>query len=264
VIANLATNARDAMPRGGTLLIDTQNGWLDEAYAAAHTEVTPGDYVVIEVSDSGSGMPPEVLTRIFEPFFTTKEQGKGTGLGLSMVFGFMKQSGGHITVYSELGEGTTFRLYLPRISQTELVVDERPQELASSGGSETILVVEDNAGLRRIVVRQLSDAGYHVLEAPDAEAAMVIIETPERIHLLLTDIVMPGEMDGRELARAAVARRPLLRTLLTSGFPDARWGSSTSRTGGRLLSKPYRKEELRRAVREALEEPLPTPSSAGR
>jgi PAS domain S-box-containing protein len=264
VIANLATNARDAMPRGGTLLIDTRNGWLDEAYAAAHTEVTPGDYVVIEVSDSGSGMPPEVLTRIFEPFFTTKEQGKGTGLGLSMVFGFMKQSGGHITVYSELGEGTTFRLYLPRISQTELVVDERPQELASSGGSETILVVEDNAGLRRIVVRQLSDAGYHVLEAPDAEAAMVIIETPERIHLLLTDIVMPGEMDGRELARAAVARRPLLRTLLTSGFPDARWGSSTSRTGGRLLSKPYRKEELRRAVREALEEPLPTPSSAGR
>ena len=172
VIANLATNARDAMPRGGALLIDTRNGRLDEAYAAAHTDVTPGDYVVVEVSDSGTGMPPEILSRIFEPFFTTKEQGKGTGLGLSMVFGFMKQSGGHITVYSEPGKGTTFRLYLPRMSDTVTAQEERSDQPASLGGSETILVVEDNAGLRRIVVRQLGEAGYRVLEAPDAEAAM--------------------------------------------------------------------------------------------
>ena len=224
VIANLATNARDAMPRGGALLIDTRNGRLDAAYAAAHTDVTPGDYVVVEVSDSGTGMPPDILSRIFEPFFTTKEQGKGTGLGLSMVFGFMKQSGGHITVYSEPGKGTTFRLYLPRLSDTVTAREERSDQPASLGGSETILVVEDNAGLRRIVVRQLGEAGYRVLEAPDAEAAMTIIDSPEPIHLLLTDVVMPGAMDGRDLARVAVARRPLLRTLLTSGFPGCTLG----------------------------------------
>ncbi len=255
VIANLATNARDAMPRGGALLIDTHNGRLDASYAAAHTDVTPGDYVMVEISDSGTGMTPEILSRIFEPFFTTKEQGKGTGLGLSMVFGFMKQSGGHVTAYSESGKGTTFRLYLPRISDTVTAREERSDQPAPPGGNETILVVEDNSGLRRIVVRRLGEAGYRVLEASDADAAMTIIESPEPIHLLLTDVVMPGAMDGRDLARVAVMRRPALRTLLTSGFPDARWGGFSSRTGPRLLSKPYRKEELRRVVREVLDEP---------
>jgi len=255
VIANLATNARDAMPRGGALLINTCNGHLDAAYAAGHSDVMPGDYVVVEVSDSGTGMPPDVLSRIFEPFFTTKEQGKGTGLGLSMVFGFMKQSGGHVTVYSEPGKGTTFRLYLPRLEDNAAAEEERPEQAASPGGSETVLVVEDNAGLRRIVVRQLRDAGYHVLEAPDAEAAMQIINSAELIDLLLTDIVMPGAMDGRDLARVAVAQRPEVRTLLTSGFPDARWNASGSHQERRLLSKPYRKEELRRMVREVLDEP---------
>lgn len=254
-IANLATNARDAMPRGGSLTIATSNGSLDEAYAAVHADVMPGQYVVVEISDSGTGMPADVLTRIFEPFFTTKEQGKGTGLGLSMVFGFMKQSGGHITVHSEPDKGATFRLYLPKVPETVVAQEERVEEGAPQGGSETVLVVEDNAGLRRIVVRQLSEAGYRVLEAPDAASAMTIIESPEPIELLLTDVVMPGDMDGRDLAQAAVARRPLLRTLLTSGFPDARWSGSTMRTGGRLLSKPYRKEELRRVVREMLDEP---------
>src|SRR5271166_4087990 len=255
VIANLATNARDAMPRGGALLIDTRNGRLDAAYAAAHTDVTPGDYVVVEVSDSGTGMPSEILLRIFEPFFTTKEQGKGTGLGLSMVFGFMKQSGGHVAVYSEPGKGTTFRLYLPRMQETAAVQADPLEAPASRGGSETILVVEDNAALRRVMVRQLGEAGYRVLEAPDADAAMTIIESPEPIDLLLTDVVMPGAMDGRELTRAAVALRPALRALLTSGFPDARWGGAASRSGSRLLSKPFRKEELRCAVREMLDEP---------
>ncbi|HXA22572.1 MAG TPA: PAS domain S-box protein [Acetobacteraceae bacterium] len=265
VIANLATNARDAMPKGGTLLIDTRNGQLDEAYAAAHGEVTPGDYVVIELSDSGCGMPPEILARIFEPFFTTKEQGKGTGLGLSMVFGFMKQSGGHIAVYSEPGKGTTFRLFLPSLESVAITQTERSTKPAWRGGSETVLVVEDNAGLRRIVVRQLSEAGYHVLQAPDAVAAMALIDGPDPIHLLLTDIVMPGEMDGRDLARAAVRQRPLINVLLTSGFPDARLPGTGSRTpGSRLLIKPYRKEELLRAVREAIDDPIqgavsPTP-----
>ncbi len=254
VIANLATNARDAMPRGGALQINTRNGQLDEAYAAAHADVAPGDYVVVEVSNSGTGMPSEVVSRIFEPFFTTKEQGKGTGLGLSMVFGFLKQSGGHISVYSEADKGTTFRLYLPRLSASFTEHEDRSEQPASLGGSETILVVEDNAGLRRIVVRQLSEAGYRVLEAPDADAAMLIIDSSEPIHLLLTDVVMPGAMDGRDLARIAMTRRPSLRTLLTSGFPDARWSGSGTH-GRRLLSKPYRKEELRRAVREVLDDP---------
>ena len=213
---------------------------------------TPGDYVVVEVSDSGAGMPPDVLSHIFEPFFTTKEPGKGTGLGLSMVFGFMKQSGGHIAVKSDVGEGTSFRLYLPRAPDIVAAPDEQPEQLIPLGGGETILIVEDNASLRRIVARQLGEAGYHVLEAPDAAAAMTIIESAEPIQLLLTDVVMPGEMDGRVLACAAVARRPSLRTLLTSGFPDGRWDSTPN---DRLLSKPYRKEGLLRTVREVLGEP---------
>jgi CheY-like chemotaxis protein len=245
------------MPKGGTLMIDTRNCQLDEEYAADHGEVTPGDYVVIEVSDSGCGMLPDVMARIFEPFYTTKEQGKGTGLGLSMVFGFMKQSGGHIAVYSEPGKGTTFRLYLPRLVMARITRTERSAEPAWRGGNETILVVEDNAGLRRIVVRQLSEAGYHVLQAPDAAVASELIEGAEPIHLLLTDIVMPGEMDGRDLARAAVRRRPLIKVLLTSGFPDVRVpASGSSAPGSRLLIKPYRKEELLRAVREVIDEPI--------
>jgi PAS domain S-box-containing protein len=257
VITNLATNARDAMPRGGTLLITTRNGQVDETDAAAHGEISTGEYVVIEVSDSGCGMPPDTVARIFEPFFTTKGQGKGTGLGLSMVFGFMKQSGGHISVHSEPGEGTTFRLYLPRFETVSIVQGERSTKPASRGGSEAILVVEDNAGLRRIVVRQLSEAGYRVLEATDAAAAMCLIEGPEPIHLLFSDIVMPGEMDGRDLARAAVQRRPVMNVLLTSGFPDARLPGTASRSSdSRLLIKPYRKEELLRAVREAIDDPI--------
>jgi PAS domain S-box-containing protein len=256
-IANLATNARDAMPRGGTLLMETRNGKLDEGYAAAHSEVTAGDYVVIEISDSGCGMAPEILARIFEPFFTTKAQGKGTGLGLSMVFGFIKQSGGHITVHSEPGNGTMFRLFLPRLEAATITQGERSTKPDSRGGTEVILVVEDNVGLRRIVVRQLSEAGYRVLEAPDAAAAMGLIEGAEAIDLLLSDIVMPGEMDGRDLARVAVQRRPLINVLLTSGFPDARLpGHGSSAPGSRLLIKPYRKEELLRAVREAIDDPM--------
>jgi CheY-like chemotaxis protein len=213
--------------------------------------------VVIEVSDSGGGMPAEIVARIFEPFFTTKGQGKGTGLGLSMVFGFMKQSGGHITVHSEPHKGTMFRLFLPRLETVSIAQGERSAKPARRGGNESILVVEDNTGLRRIVVRQLSEAGYHVLEAPDAAAAMDLIDGSDPIHLLLSDIVMPGEMDGRDLARAAVRRRPLINVLLTSGFPDARLPGTGSRSpGSRLLIKPYRKEELLRAVREAIDDPI--------
>lgn len=213
-LVNLATNARDAMPNGGALMIATANRVLDGEYAAGHAELTPGDYVMIEVSDTGAGIPPEIMTRVFEPFFTTKEPGKGTGLGLSMVFGFVKQSGGHINVYSEPGKGTTFRLYLPR-AKAHATNPEQSQTLPVGGGSETILVVEDNEGIRRVVNRQLTRLGYRVLEAEDAAAALDVLDT-EEIALLFTDIVMPGAMDGVELARAAMARWPGLKVVLTS------------------------------------------------
>jgi two-component system, cell cycle sensor histidine kinase and response regulator CckA len=253
-ITNLATNARDAMPKGGHLTITTRNVALDAEYTTEHIDVVPGDYVLIEVSDTGQGIPPNVIGHIFEPFFTTKGQGKGTGLGLSMVFGFIRQSGGHVNVYSEVGEGTTFRLYLPR----DLGDARRPAQrtiLANPMGSgETILLVEDNAKLLNIAVRQLSDLGYRLLTAENPADAKEIIDRDEPIDLLLTDIVMPGGLSGIDLARQASARQPRLRILLTSGFPDAHFGEDRNRAlAWPLLSKPYRKEDLARAVREALD-----------
>jgi signal transduction histidine kinase len=252
-IVNIATNARDAMPAGGQLTISTRNGHLDAAYAAEHPEVTPGDYVVIEVTDTGTGMPPEVISRAFEPFFTTKELGKGTGLGLSMVFGFLKQSGGHVKIYSEEGSGTTLRLYLPRMVKTSQAL---PTELVTSlvlaTGSETVLVVEDNEKLRHMLLKQLRDLGYEVLEADNGQAALEALRKNPKVDLLLTDIVMPG-MNGQELAQEAAKLYPGLRVLFTSGFPEAALGQSgTISEGDLLLSKPYRKQELAQKVRQAL------------
>jgi PAS domain S-box-containing protein len=259
-ITNLATNARDAMPDGGRLVITTRNGRLDEDYAAQHADATPGEYIVIEVSDTGVGMPPDTLSRVFEPFFTTKEQGKGTGLGLSMVFGFMKQSGGHINVYSELGSGTTFRLYLPRATPhvAATAAAENAPALPLPRGGERVLVVEDNPKLLSVVVRQLTELGYEVLAAESAPAALGILSKESKIELLLTDIVMPGGMNGMELAQDAVRRWPRLKVLLTSGFPEARLGGKARLAPGcRLLSKPYRKDELARLVRTSIDEPRP-------
>jgi PAS domain S-box-containing protein len=253
-LINLATNARDAMPRGGELTIATANRALDAEYTAAHAELLPGDYVMIEVSDTGSGIPPEVVARVFEPFFTTKEAGKGTGLGLSMVFGFVKQSGGHVNVYSEVGEGTTFRLYLRRADAAAAPAAQPMQASPADGGSETILVVEDNEGIRRAVRRQLMQLGYRVIEAENAAEAQVALAA-EPVVLLFTDIVMPGEMDGVELARTAMAKWPGLKVVLTSGFPESRLsGNGEAPAGLRLLSKPYRRDELARVLREALDE----------
>ena len=255
-IANLANNARDAMPNGGRLIMATRMVAFDQEYAERHDEVAPGDYVLVEVSDAGEGMPPEVQARIFEPFYTTKAPGKGTGLGLSMVFGFMKQSGGHINVYSESGRGTTFRLYLPPATQTAVAatVDSPPLQHAAAS-RETILVVEDNANLREIVVKQLRALGFQVLEADNAQRALDVIAMRRDVDLLFSDIVLPGEMDGCALARKVMALLPQLKVLFTSGFPGARLtemqGTDTS---VRLLSKPYRKDELSRAVREILAE----------
>jgi PAS domain S-box-containing protein len=253
-ITNLATNARDAMPKGGRLIIVTGNRTLDSEYAAHHHEAVPGDYALIEVSDTGTGISPEVLGHIFEPFFTTKERDRGTGLGLSMVFGYIKQSGGHISVYSELGIGTTFRLYLPKSSDGSIVVPSSKPASLPRGHGELVLAVEDNAALRRILVRQLRDLGYRVAEAENAVTALGVLQQ-QKVDLLFTDVVMPGEFDGFDLAREARGRWPNMRILLTSGFPQAKLNGNRDETATiRVLSKPYRKEDLARALRQALDE----------
>ena len=251
-ITNLATNARDAMPQGGTLTIATRNGELDHEYASRHAELAPGDYIVIEVTDTGIGISPDIISRIYDPFFTTKETGKGTGLGLSMVFGFLKQSGGHINVYSEPNAGTTFRLYLRRASATEIASEKKtPAEPLKQGG-ETILVVEDNTALRQITVRQIRSLGYHVIEADNAAGALAMLETTP-IDLLFTDVVMPGGFDGFELARSATTRWPGLKVLLTSGFPDTKLNANLEKLRARLLSKPFRIAELADTIRAVLD-----------
>ena len=256
-IMNLGTNARDAMPNGGRLTITTSNQRLDADYAKLNPSVTPGDYAIIAVSDTGTGMAPDVVAKVFEPFFSTKEVGKGTGLGLSMVLGFATQSGGHVSVYSEPGVGTTIRLFLPRTSRSTDPAQPGTEVIAAvrvRGNGETVLVVEDNAAMRRVVARQLSELNYVVIEADSASAALAKLET-ETIDLLFSDVVMPGGMDGFALAEQVRARWPSIRVLLTSGFSGDR---VNVRLGGlqsppRLLGKPYDLEELARAVREALD-----------
>jgi signal transduction histidine kinase len=251
-LTNLATNARDAMPGGGALKIATRNQRLDADYAAEHAEVNAGDFAMIEVSDSGTGIAPETLERIFEPFFTTKDQGKGTGLGLSMVYGFMKQSQGHINVYSELGIGTTFRLYLPRAEEDRAAAAAEAAAQSRKGQGETVLVVEDNASLRRVVVRQLGELGYRALEADSAANAVTILES-EPVDLLFTDVIMTGVTTGIELARSARERWPGIRVVLTSGFPEVKANGAAPSMEARLLNKPYRREDLAKALRETLD-----------
>jgi signal transduction histidine kinase len=251
-ITNLATNARDAMPKGGRLRVATRNRVLDADYAAQYPDVAPGAYALIEVSDNGSGMPPEIAARIFEPFFTTKEKDKGTGLGLAMVFGFMKQSHGHINVYSELGTGTVFRLYLPRSDATAAAVRATTSEAEASGQGELVLVVEDNPAMRKIVAVQLRSLNYRVIEAASAVNALEILEH-EPVQVVLSDVIMPGPCNGIELVRITRTRWPDIRVVLSSGFADptvlAELGSVEQ---VRVLSKPYRKADLAREIRNAL------------
>ena len=252
-IANLATNARDAMPDGGRLAVATADYRFDGDPVALQPELVAGQYVMIEVGDTGTGMTQEVMNRIFEPFYTTKGRDKGTGLGLSMVFGFIKQSGGHINVSSEPGVGTTFRLFLPRATEDTVVTTENAVEQLLCGGGETVLVVEDNDALRRVILRQLSSLGYRALEAKQADAALRVMEK-KSVDVLLTDIVMPGGKDGIELARQARQRWPMIAVIFSSGFSPARSGgiAVSLPPGTPLLSKPYRKENLAKAIREAL------------
>jgi PAS domain S-box-containing protein len=251
-LTNLAVNARDAMPGGGRLIIGTRNVAIDRDYADTHSDVSAGDFVLLEVSDSGSGMTPEVMAHVFEPFFTTKDKEKGTGLGLSMVFGFAKQSGGHIGLYSEVGIGTTFRLYLPRAAM-QVVEPTPPPADSVARGHETILAVEDNENLRKLLVKQLTDLGYRVLQAEHAQGAIEILKGDETIDLLFTDIIMPGGMNGNELAREALVLRRGLKVVFTSGFPDAAFRSDGALPSDAiLLGKPYRRDELARCLRRAM------------
>jgi PAS domain S-box-containing protein len=252
-ILNLALNARDAMPDGGKLAVETGNVVLDEAYAAMHNEVAPGEYVMIAVSDTGSGIAPADLERVFDPFFTTKEVGKGTGLGLSMVFGFVKQTGGHIKIYSEQGHGTTVKIYLPRATGVSDDIAAPLQPATVEGGSETVLVVEDDAMVRGYVVTQVQSLGYTTLSAANAAEALELIDKHPEIDLLFTDVIMPGPMNGRLLAIEAVKRLPALKTLYTSGYTEnAIVHHGRLDPGVLLLAKPYRKSELARMIRQAL------------
>jgi signal transduction histidine kinase/CheY-like chemotaxis protein len=254
-VLNLVINAHDAMPDGGRVLVETRNERLDEGYAALNEDVTPGDYAMLAVSDNGVGMSADTLARAVEPFFTTKEVGRGSGLGLSMVYGFAKQSGGHLKIYSEPDLGTTVRLYLPRAaSAADAQIASGAAEARLPGGRESILVVEDNDDVRRIVVKQLASLGYAVSEAPDGPAALERLREDAGIDLLFTDIVMPKGMSGRVLAEQAQAMRPALKVLFTTGYTaDAIVHGGRLDEGVALLSKPFSKATLARKIREILD-----------
>ena len=257
-VLNLAINGRDAMQARGKLTIEIGNAHLDDLYARRHVEVMPGQYVMLAVSDTGSGMTPEVAQRAFEPFFSTKMVGAGTGLGLSMIYGFVKQSGGHIKIYSEVGVGTTIRMYLPRSMQREEVLHPLVAE-AAVGGEETILVAEDDEGVRATVVDILRELGYRVLEARDADSALNVVESGVGIDLLFTDVVMPGTIKSTELARRAQNRLPNLRVLFTSGYTqNAIVHGGRLDPGVELLVKPYKRDDLARKIRQVLAPRKPT------
>lgn len=256
-ILNLAVNAQDAMPNGGKLMIETTNARIDEAYAALQPEVLAGQYVQISVTDSGAGMSPDVLSKAFEPFFSTKEVGKGTGLGLSQVYGYVKQSGGHVKIYSEVGEGTTINLYFPRlVADIGTADEEEPQVTPAVEGQETILVVEDDDDVRMVTVESLRELGYRVLEAHDGPSALRLLEVQqEPVRLLFTDVVMPV-MSGRELADKAKAIYPDLQILFTTGYArNAIVHAGRLDTGVELLTKPFTHESLSIKVREVLDKP---------
>jgi len=256
-LLNLAVNARDAMPNGGKLTIEAANVALDEAYAAAEQDnVRPGQYVMIAVSDTGTGMPPHVLAKVFEPFFTTKDIGMGTGLGLSMVFGFVKQSDGHVKIYSEPGEGTTVKIYLPRLMTTATSPEPEPDPRPVVGGSEseTILVVEDEPDVRHFVVATLAELGYRVLEADDGHAALRVLEREPDVRLLFTDVGLPGGLNGRQLADQALERWPTLKVLFTTGYArNAIVHHGRLDPGVELISKPFQIGDLAVKVRALLD-----------
>ena len=252
-ILNLALNARDAMAHGGGLSFKSDVVVVETAYLLANSEIATGHYATIEISDTGQGIAPENLTRVFEPFFTTKEVGKGTGLGLSMVYGFIKQSNGHIEILSELGCGTTVKLYLPRLNDVEESCDSQNTSGVCTPGKETILVAEDDHAVRCYVSMLLESLGYKVLAAKDAKDALAILDEAPTIDLLFTDVIMSGNLNGRQLADAVKQLRPETKILYTSGYTDnvlIRDGQIEPNVS--FLAKPYRRSELSAAIRKAL------------
>ena len=258
-ILNLAVNGRDAMPDGGKLTIETANASLDEAYASQNAGAQAGQYALICVTDTGDGMTPEVAAKAFEPFFTTKGVGKGTGLGLSQVFGFVKQSGGHIKIYSEPGEGTTVKLYLPRFfgdaAEPAPGPDATPQPMPPGSADTVVLVVEDEPRMRELAVEAFRDLGYGVLQADGPAMALRLIAERSDIALLFTDVVMPG-MSGRQLAEEALRQRPDLKVIYTTGFSrNAVIHNGVLDSGVNFLSKPFTLEQLARKVHAVLKGP---------
>ncbi len=256
-IINLAINARDAMPKGGRLLIESVDVELDEAYAAQHPDVTPGSYVMLSMSDNGFGIPADVREHVFEPFFTTKEVGKGTGLGLSMIFGFVKQLGGHVTLYSEEKQGTCVRLYLPVAEASATVSSERSaSKRTSPGGVETVLVVEDDTDVRETALALLQNLGYQVLLAENGPAALTLLDEHSDVDLLFTDIVMPGGMSGLDLVREVSGRIPRPKVLCTSGYSEkALTDDSKFNQRTEWIGKPYFQDDLAQKVRRVLDDP---------
>jgi CheY-like chemotaxis protein len=258
-LLNLAVNARDAMPKGGTLAIEAMNAHLDEAYAQRNDDVAPGDYDALVVTDSGVGMTPEIMARAFEPFFTTKEGGHGTGLGLSMVYGFVRQSGGHVTISSELGRGTVVKLYLPRAKETVAIAE--PAAAADTAPpratrEEAVLVVEDDPAVRGIVRDMLADLGYSVTVAADGPEALAAIDSQRPIDVLFTDLIMPNGMSGYDLYSAARKRRPGLKVIFTSGYSETLLGARDAESRDvPLLGKPYRRQKLAEMMRRVLDRP---------
>ena len=253
-LLNLCLNARDAIPGSGKLTIEARNRWLDE-YGARERDVTPGPYVSLCVSDSGVGMSKDVIVRVFEPFFTTKPFGEGTGLGLSMIYGFARQSGGQVRIYSEKGQGTTVCLYLPRHHALENVVEE-PAELADAPRAEqgqTVLVVDDEPTVRMLVTEVLQDHGYIALEAADGAAGLAILRSDARIDLLVSDVGMPGGMNGRQMADAALLKRPKLKVLFITGFAETAIISHGHLAPGmHVMMKPFTLEALASRIKDLI------------
>ena len=251
-LLNLAINARDAMPGGGKLTIETANTRLDAGYAASHDDVAAGEYVVISVSDTGAGMAADVKARAFDPFFTTKPIGQGTGLGLSMIYGFMKQSGGHVRIYSEPGQGTTVKLYLRRALEGGIETATQEAAAAPRGQGETVLVVEDDATVRMLVIEVLEELGYRYLQAQDGPSALALLDIP-RIDLLVTDVGLPN-MNGRQLAEIARQRRPGLKVLFITGYAEtAAVRGGFLAPGMEMMTKPFALDALGAKIRQLIE-----------